>query len=249
MRFRATFSILTAVAATGLVTSVEAGSIDVDGIGGAVRMKSKAIDGVFDAASPNFSNAALDAVHADLHASGINTDGVVTFLAADTDDGLSFMALVDDNTQGTGEADFDSQLSMVSSAPDTASHYINDRNQDIGLFFGSGNGTKSAAGEFTWDSDRYGDAFAWAALDTGDFASFNFFRGGSEFDSFPGLAGDDTFQFVSWNGESWEIVATSEFSGAGQFAFSFTVIPLPAPVLMGAAGLGLVAWRRRKATA
>ena len=76
--------------------------------------------------------------------------------------------------------------------------------------------------------------------------TFNFNRGGPDHGSHPGLRRNNTFQFVSWNGEDWEVVATGEFSRRDQFAFSFTVIPLPAPVALGLAGLAIVGIARRR---
>jgi hypothetical protein len=243
---RITFGAATA-ASVALAGAVQAGTVVVDGLGGAVSMQSKEIAGVFGASSPSFTRDALGAIHDDLHAGGITTDGLVTFILADTDAGLAFVTLVDDDTIGDGAAEYDSQLGMTTTAPDTGVRFINDVADDIDLFYEPGNGTKTAAGEFTWDSTRYGDGFAWAELEEGDFVSFNFTKDGSEYASFPGLESEDTFQFLSWNGEAWEVLATGEFSVNDQFAFSFTVIPLPAPVAMGLAGLvGVGVIRRRR---
>ena len=64
--------------------------------------------------------------------SGINTDGVVTMVLADTGSGLSFMALVDDNTANAGASGIpDATLGMVSAVNSNASFYVNDPSSDI----------------------------------------------------------------------------------------------------------------------
>jgi len=223
-----------------------AGTVVVDGLGGAVNMHSKGVPALFDAAGPEFTNVALRAIHDDINASGIDTDGLVTFVLADTTDGLTFITLVDDESAGRAGNPMDTEMGMSTTGPDSLNHWINDSGQDILLHFDPPNNTQTAAGIFNWNADSRGDAFGWSNLAGGDFVTFNFTRGGPNHDSFPGLNEDDTFQFVSWNGEDWEVVARDVFSGEGDFAFSFTVIPLPAPVLIGTAGLVLVGVARRR---
>lgn len=227
-----------------LSSTVHAGSIVIDGLGGPVTMNSTTIPGVFDNSSPVFTSAALNAAHSSLHASGISTAGVVTFLLADTDHGLSFMALVDDNTAEVVEGSpLVSQLGMSTTAPATAGHWVNDHNQDITALINPFNLTKTAAGVFSWEQGS-GDAFAWSNLNVGDGVTFNF----TSFNA-PSLVSTDTFQFVSWTGSGWEVVGLGSFSDQGQFAFSFTVVPIPAAVGMGLAGLlgiGAVRLGRRR---
>ncbi len=231
------------IAIAGMAASAQAGKVVVDGIGGAVTMESATIPGVFDASSPVFTNSALSAIHNDLKGKGITTDGVVTFILMDTTDGLTFAALVDDVTQPGGFNGFTASLGMSTTAPITGVDFINDANGDITQQLNPGNGTITSAGLFDWDADHLGDAFAWANLDAGDFVSFNFTE---QDDTSAGLASTDTFQFVSWNGAEWEVVANGDFTNDGQFAFSFTVLPVPAAALMGVAGLAGVVIRRRR---
>lgn len=230
--------------------SATAGSVIVDGLGGAVVMSSKSVPGVFDAPGPDFSNDAMVALHDDIHGSGITTDGMVTFVLADTTDGLGFIALVDDESASRTGDRLPTELSMSTTGPDSLNHWINDVDSaDITMFFDPPTRTQTAAGHFGWNADGRGDGFAWSNLAAGDFVTFNFGRGGPGDDSFPGLNEANPFQFVSWNGEDWEVVANSVFSEGDAFAFSFTVIPLPAPFLLGAAGLAIVGIARRRMAA
>ena len=191
--------------------AAHAGSIIVDALGGPVTLRSGDLSGLFASAAPHYwGGSELQSVHQSLQADGITTNGFVTFLLADTADGLGFLTLVDDNTV-PGSAGAYSNLGMSTTGPSSANYFIN-------------------------------DAFAWTGLAEGDGFTFNFTEMTGD-----ALASVDTFQFVTWNGQAWEVVSTAEFNPEGQFAFSFTVVPLPAPVLMGLAGLaGVIAFRRRR---
>ena len=134
---------------------------EVDGLGGPVIMRAKPIDGVFGAPAPDFTSDALAAFNSDVQADGISTDGKISFLLSLTDAGISWVALVDDENQ-PGEFEVaDSILGMSSTAPTTASHFVNDEATDILFRQDLGNGTQLVSGFFEWDSVHEGDGFAW----------------------------------------------------------------------------------------
>ena len=221
--------------------AAHAGSIIVDALGGPVTLRSGDLSGLFASAAPHYwGGSELQSVHQSLHADGVTTDGFVTFMLADTADGLGFLTLVDDNTV-PGSAGAYSNLGMSTTGPSSANYFINDlttENMTVSDPFGV---NTTVFGDFEWNNDG-GDAFAWTGLAEGDGFTFNFTEMTGD-----ALASVDTFQFVTWNGQAWEVVSTAEFNPEGQFAFSFTVVPLPAPVLMGLAGLaGVIAFRRRR---
>jgi MYXO-CTERM domain-containing protein len=97
----------------------------------------------------------------------------------------------------------------------------------------------SVSGEFLWSQHSNGDGLAWAGLGALDEMSVSFSEYGGE-----GL--ENGFQFVTWNGEAWQVVATAGGFIEGGFSFSATVIPLPAALGMGLVGLAAVAVRRRR---
>jgi hypothetical protein len=234
---------LATVASAGIAS---AGSLVLDGLGGPVLMQSKDLSSdVFNAGSPNFTNDAMAFVTNDIKASGITMDRLVTFLLADTDDGLAFLAIADDITQTDGGKIL-TGLGMSTTGPDTANGYINDAAEDIDQYFDPPNATQTYAGFFNWNAARQADGFAWSQLQSGDFLTFDFSRNSADNPTHPGLQRPDTFQFVSWNGTDWEVVAIGDFTNNNQFAFSLTVIPLPAPVLLGVAGLALAGVARRR---
>lgn len=227
------------------------GQVHINAGGEVFGMRSGGIEGVFAAESPLFSKSALNATHRALHDCGITTDGFVTFVLAETDHGLSFLSLVDDNTLGADDAKakFDSQMRMHSVANASNQRWVNDRQQDIQETFDEESGARTAFGMFTWKSTKRGDAFAWSNLELDQQMTFEFDLDGPRFTTHPGLRTENPFQFVSWNGQCWDIIYSGEFDGNGNFDFNLTVIPLPPAALLGLAGLGIASvvsrrWRQ-----
>ena len=237
-----TMAVLATVAS--VAAAANANNIIVDGLGGPAVMQSKDMGAtVFGGSSaPNFTQAALQSIHDDINGDGISTDGLITFVLLDVDtdgdsiaDSLAFITLIDDENGGAG-AD-DSTIGMISSANAQNVEWINDSGENIVV--GDSGQLSSAIGTFEWNSNGEGDGFAWADLDGGDFVTFNFDRtaNGDEIES---------FQFLTWGGASWNVLAEREWTAQDQFAFSFTVIPLPAAAWLGLAGLGGAAIARRR---
>jgi hypothetical protein len=222
---------------------VAADRVYVDSRGDIFSMDSHEIRRVFRADSPLYTKRALDRTHRALHDCGITTDGFVTFVLAETDHGLSFITLVDDNTVGAKgtRAPFDSQMLVTSTADQLNQGWVNDRQQDIQQVVDEESGARTAFGLFTWRSPKRGDAFAWSNVRVGQEMSFDFDLDGPQHDSYPGLKSQKTFQFVTWDGECWDIIYTGDFDGGGHFEFELTVVPLPPALLLGAAGLAMAA--------
>ena len=235
-----------AVAVLCVAGAVHAGTVTVDALGGPVQMNSTSISGVFGNASPVLTNSALSAIHGSLNSDGVSTASKVTFVLLDTDAGLSFVTLVDNNPNSEGAGAGDSSMGMSSTASSLNQEFINDQGSDITTLIDPGFGLQTAAGDFNWDSDNEGDGFAWANLAIGDSATFNFAKYLGDSPTSPGLSDVDTFQFVSFSGESWEVVSVGSWTENSQFAFSYTVVPLPAAFGVGLAGLVLVALRPRR---
>ena len=239
---------LTVIGGLGVAGAAHAGSVIIDAVGGPITLRSGDLSGLFTAGDlHDFTTPENKAVCDALLADGIATDGMVTFLLADTSDGLSFITLVDD-AAAEGDPGELNTMNMSSTAPSSTEYWINDLGYDILDIDDPFGITTTASGTFEW-ADNRGDAFAWSNLQDGDGVTFNFdeMEGGA-------LARAEPFQFVSWNGSAWQVIETAgwnEWATIGQFAFSFvTVVPLPAPLLLGLAGLaGVAIYRRRRLAA
>ena len=239
---------LAVIGGLGVAGAAHAGSVIIDAVGGPIIIRSGDLPGLFTAGElHDFTTPENKAVCDALGADGISTDGMVTFLLADTSDGLSFITLVDD-AAAPGDPGDPNTFGMSSTAPSSTEYWINDLGYDILTIDDPFGINTTASGTFEWFDNR-GDAFAWSNLQDGDAVTFNFeeLEGGA-------LVEWEPFQFVTWNGSAWQVIERAgwtEWVAIGQFAFSFvTVVPLPAPLLLGLAGLaGVVVYRRRKLAA
>jgi len=230
----------TAVAAVAAIsTGAFADSVVIDGLGGPVNMESLPLS-ILGNAPHDFTDGDMATVHTSLHGSGIVTDGFITCVLLNTDAGLTFAAMIDDAfASNASQIGGSSSIFMATTAPSSAEWYVNDV-ADFDAAFDPQNITETVAASYEWSHDEGADAYAWTNLEAGDSVSYNW-----TLDSAPGLA-STPFQFVTWNGESWEVLATGNWTDDDQFAFSFTVVPLPAALGLGMLGLGGVAALRRR---
>ncbi len=239
----------TVLAAAGTAT---AGSITVDGIGGSVTMNAAPLAStVFGGSSAgSFTNDALESVHLHLNDNGVVTNDLVTFVLAEVDttgdslaDALGFLVLIDNEVENGSFVGLTSSLAMDSDADNDSLAWINDTGDQINVDPTAGGANLNAEGVFEWDAREKGDGFAWSGLTAGDFVTFNFYEDARQ------AGGIDDFQFVSWNGSGYDVVAEESLSansGIPQFGFSLTVVPLPAAAWAGLAGLALAGVARRR---
>ncbi len=231
--------ILAGLACFALATAAQATFVIVDGLGDSVEMDAGDIPGILDYGSLLFTEGEMTTVHEALGTSGIETDGRVTFVLAETDAGLSFMTLIDASIasplSGGGA---DSLLGMTTVAPVTVDRYMNFEGDDETDWELGGGGTQIFDAVYSWDSGKEGDGFAWGGIVEGDAITFDFTDYGAVLDP------DDPLQFVSYGAKGWEIVASSGFTAADQFAFSLVAVPAPGAVSLLAIALIAVVSRR-----
>ena len=223
-----------------LASGALAGIIHVSPIGGGIDLTSGDIGSPVFGAGPGWTHASIAQLHASLNASGIATDGKVTFAALDSDHGLAMVALVDRDS-GTPGADIPGTVHMDGVSDGTSLSYTSDP-----LFISPpSTTTRIATGDFAWNSNGSGSGFGWANLHTGTTMTWRFQKSGPL-----GLDEPATFQFVTWNGNGWSLIpldsAQGSFSVSGEFGFSSNVlVPAPGAVALGA--LALLGLRRRRA--
>ena len=241
---------LAAAAAVLAVGSYAHGSfIIVDDIGGPVNLFAGEFDDLVEEGSMTLSESSLANIHSSLGLAGIETDGYVTFLLAETNAGLSFITLVDETLlaqpEGGGDpAPDDNTLVMSSTGPNDLDYFVNAEGDDQTSWLDPLNGQQVFDVMWGWNGATEGDGFMWGGLDEGDAVSFHFTDLGT-----PAL-GAWEFQFVSFGDNGWEVVAMDDFSSNNQFVFSFTTVEdvIPAPgalAVLGAAGLAARRRRRR----
>jgi hypothetical protein len=223
-----------------------AGTVTVDSSSlGSITLNSGTLNNVFGNNPTKFTWQALKKAHNQLNNAGISTEGMVTIVLADTDAGLSLLALVDDENGPPGNGK-DTTLSVNADAPSDSMVFVNSLADEADI---SDDGSSMNVDmDFFWDSEKRGDAVAWAGLGQGDEGDFSFEVVAGEDGTFQGLNESNTFQFVSFGANGWEVVANGSFLEGVfgfDFAFSGSVVPIPPAALLGFAGLAGVALLRR----
>ncbi len=237
-----------ALAAAGISTSAMAGSVTIGQVGGGITLNSGDLSAtVFGAGQPNWSATSLASVHAALNADGVVTDNKVTTLLADTDHGLALLILIDSESGSAGGSN-NAAIHMTSFGYGSNLAYINDVNESV-LITPNSPTSRLATGNFSWDTMSNGDGFGWAELIIGNTLTFQFARLAGQA---LGLDDPNTFQFVTYTANGWQVVGIPQvdgsFTSGGQYGFAAVIIPLPTTAAIAAAplaGLGLI--RRRRA--
>jgi uncharacterized protein (TIGR03382 family) len=233
--------LISAAGAGLLASSALAGIIHVSPIGGGIDLTSGEIGAPVFGPGPDWAHSSIAALHASINASGVTTDGKVTFAALDSDHGLAMVALVDQDT-GVPGADVPATVHMDGVSDGTSLSFTSDP-----LFISPpSTTTRVATGEFNWNSNGSGSGFGWANLHDGSTITWRFQKSGPL-----GLDEPATFQFVTWNGEGWSLIpvdpAQASFSASGEFGFSsnVTLVPAPGALALGALAASLLLRRRR----
>lgn len=177
---------------------------------------------LFDDASGDFSSTDLAAIHTTLNLWGIETDGMITLLPMTTSAGFSLLTLVDQEL-GFGDTGIDASVSLSSTSPSSLGMFINDYDQEVWTLIDPPFGSQTMGALFVWGGDGSGDAFAWTGLSIGDALSYSFIDNGAV-----GTAlNAETFQYVSWVEDGWEVISTNGFKTDGTSVFTGMVIPAP----------------------
>ncbi len=235
-------------ACIGSVAAIaSAGQINVSDIGGGIILNSGPLSlTTFGNGPSSWTSASLAAVHTSLNAGGVSTNGKITFLAVDSDNGLSLLALVDQ--QLVGGLSTLGHVRMDSVANGTSLAFVNDAAGGVTVT-PSGLGSRTASGEFVWNSNGSGVGFAWAGLNAGNTITFRFNRSSG---STLGLDDPSTFQFINWTGSAWAPVSVSanllSFTDTNDFGFAASVVvpgPSAAAIALGAL-LPIVSRRRAR---
>ncbi|MFP4145703.1 MAG: hypothetical protein ACLFV3_11230 [Phycisphaeraceae bacterium] len=248
------FSVAAVLAACiGLGNAAQAASVVIDSAGGAVQIRSKdmAADVFGGFTNPVFNTDVLASIHDDIDTYGaadITTDNMITVVALETSHGLTLVNLVDQQLNSADRPTFsthDAEIGFQSSANYSAVGWINDEGGDIEEDRDETSealDNRTFTGLFTWQSEGYGDGFAWSNLATDDFIETTFRDPSSLFSE---------IQFLSWDGQQWSTAGSKDRSGE-ILGYNATVAPTPAAFAAGLPalallGLGYGLRRRRQA--
>jgi hypothetical protein len=238
--------LISLLAAAGIAASCGASQIGISAIGGGLVLNSGPLSTMAFGNAPNqWLGSSLAAVHASINASGVNTNGRITFVAADTSAGLSFMALIDQELVAGVNAGGNIHMDTVADGLNQA--FIKDTSGNI-VIGANGPNARIASGNFGWNSNGGGDGFAWANLASGNTTTFRF---NMIANLVLGLNASSPFQFVTWDGVKWsEVVVPASllgFSSTDDFGFSATVL-IPSPGALAVAGIPILGFgvRRRR---
>ncbi len=232
-------AIAACIATAAATSAAHAGYVVVDELGGPVVMNAGTFGGLLNAAPNTITLSELLDIHNSVNSAGIQTDGYVTFLLADTAAGLTFISLIDQPITAVNGANPDSSLGLSTTAPDSLNWFVHaDGNDDV-QWHDLMNGTQLHSNMFHWAGEFEGHAHAWGGLSEGDYVSYHFFDLGAA------ALTPTPFQFLSYGAQGWEVVATAGFSSNDQFVFSFHAVPSPGVAVMLAIGLTCSARRRR----
>jgi hypothetical protein len=227
------------------VSSSWGGSVVIDGVGSDYAIQSKSVKNLFTN-NGGVSDSKLAKLHQQLKSDGINTNGRVTFvLTTSSSHGLSLVSLVDtQKSDPSGPSDLSSlEMSSFADGDDIDSAQTDSGELNID---GNADGV-NAFGDFEWNNNGEGDAFAWTGLEHMDNGTFSFSVNDNDPSTFPGLKQLKTFQFVTWTGSEWKVVKFGNFNNNGSFSFSFAVAPIPPAAVLGFAGLAAMMVARRRA--
>ena len=153
-------------------SAASAAVIGISNIGGGLVMNSGPVGaGAFGNAQSDWTSVSLASVHSTLNASGIVTNGRITFVAADTDHGLAFMALIDEElVSGFGTV---GSVHLDTVGDDTSSAYVNSMGAGFAIA-PMGTDSRIASGDLQWNTNGGGSGFAWANLVNGNTQTFRF---------------------------------------------------------------------------
>jgi hypothetical protein len=210
-----------------LTEKASASVIQISNSNDSFLLYSNSMDDLFNSSSPFFTTGDLASVHSTLNNWGIDTDGKITLLPVNTSFGLSFLTLIDEEL-GFGDNGTDGMLGLTSTAPSNLGMFINDSDQDDWSLIQPPFGSQTMGSTFVWGSIGSGDGFAWTNLSLGDAISYSFV----DLDGDGGAIGAESFQFVGWTDNGWDVVSTNGFKTDGSSVFTGMVVPAPGAALV-----------------
>ncbi|MBC8309270.1 MAG: hypothetical protein ISR75_04555 [Phycisphaerales bacterium] len=220
------------IAIFGVVSTLSAEYVAISNASGIYEMNAGDFTGLLGNNNHQFAMSELDILAATLNNDGIETMGHLSFILASTDAGLSLIGLFDGIQVNDPNGSIIDNYLGVSSTTNLDTDWFS--TGDVGSqtdWYDMGNGTQLINASLAWDHGQTSAAFAWGDVESAPTGTFNLYD--IDLTEFAG----NPIQFITFEGNQWEISGTADFSVLGQFAFSYQFIPAPSAIaLLGMAG-------------
>lgn len=233
-------SIFTLIALLSSSAVVTADYVSINGVDGSYEMYIGDFSGMLDSDDHQFSMSDLDILAATLNNDGIETMGRLSFIVASTDSGISLIGLFDGIPINNPNGSIPNQFLGVSSTTSIDTDWF--ATGDVGSqtdWYDMGNGTQLVNAYLGWEHGQTSAAFAWGDVSTARTGTVNLYD--IDLTEFAG----EPIQFLTYQGDQWDVVGNANFSVLGQYAFSYQFVPTPGALALLTVG-GLVGSRRRR---
>ena len=233
-------SIFTLLALLGSSAVVTADYVSINSVDGSYDLYAGDFSGMLDSDDHQFSMSDLDILAATLNNDGIETMGRLSFIVASTDSGISLIGLFDGIPINNPNGSIPNQFLGVSSTTSIDTDWF--ATGDVGSqtdWYDMGNGTQLVNAYLVWEHGQTSAAFAWGDVSTARTGTVNLYD--IDLTEFAG----EPIQFLTYQGDQWDVVGNANFSVLGQYAFSYQFVPTPGALALLTVG-GLVGSRRRR---
>jgi hypothetical protein len=233
-------SIFVCFAILGTATVTTAEYISLSGADGSYDMYAGDFSGILGSDDHQFSMSDLDILAGTLNDDGIQTMGRLSFMLASTDAGVSLVGLFDGIPINNPTGSIPNQYLGVSSTTSTNTDWFASGDEGSQTdWYDMGNGTQLVNAYLGWDHGQTSAAFAWGDVRAAQSGTVNLYD--IDLTEFAG----EPIQFLTYQGDQWDVAGTANFSVLGQYAFSYQFVPTPGALALITVA-GLFGRRRRR---
>jgi len=214
--------------------------VNINGVDGSYQLNAGDFDGILGSNDNQFSMSDLDVLDATLNNDGIETMGRLSFLLASTDAGLSFIGLFDGIPFNDPTGSIADQFLGISSTTSTNTDWFATGDEGSETYwYDMGNGTQLLSASLGWDHGQTSAAFAWGDVQAAQSGTVNLYD--IDLTAFA----NEPIQFLTYQGNQWDVAGTADFSVLSQYAFSYQFVPTPGALAVLTLA-GLFGRRRRR---
>ena len=221
-------------------TVTHADYVTINDVNGSYDLYAGDFGGILSSTDHQFSLSDLDILAATLNNDGIETMGKLSFILASTDAGLSFIGLFDGIPSNDPSGSIVDHFLGISATTSVGTDWF--ATGDTGsetYWYDMGNGTQLLSASLGWEHGQTSAAFAWGNIEVAQSGTVNLYD--IDLTEFAG----EPIQFITYQGDQWDVVGTGDFSVLGQYAFSYQFVPAPGALALLTLA-GLVGYRRRR---